>query len=81
LLLDEPTTGLDEATEQRLKNVLKSLDLAYILVSHNIDFLLETTDRIRYIDHGKISHDEESIPHTHVHAHKFGRYDHEHVRK
>ncbi|UCG79741.1 MAG: ABC transporter ATP-binding protein [Desulfobacterales bacterium] len=78
LLLDEPTTGLDEPTEKRLVEILQGLDLSYILVSHNIDFLMKTTDFITYIAHGKISLDEEAIPHTHVHVHRHGRYDHRH---
>jgi cobalt/nickel transport system ATP-binding protein len=81
LLLDEPSTGLDETTEKRLVDILKGLDLSYILVSHNIDFLVETTDYISYMANGKISLDEESIPHTHVHTHRHGRYAHEHGRK
>lgn len=78
LLLDEPSTGLDETTEKRLIDILKNLNLSYILVSHNIDFLTETTDYISYMANGKISLDEESIPHTHVHTHKHGRYAHKH---
>ncbi len=78
LLLDEPTMGLDETTERRLVDILQDLDLSYILVSHNIDFLMKTTEFITYMAGGKISLDEESIPHTHVHAHRHGRYDHKH---
>ena len=78
LLLDEPTTGLDETTEGRLVEILQRLDLSFILVSHNIDFLMNTTEFISYMANGKISLDEESIPHTHVHIHKHGRYEHTH---
>lgn len=78
LLLDEPTTGLDPATEIRLIEILKSLDLSYILVSHNIDLLMETTNQIAYLVNGTISFDEESVPHTHMHTHKYGRYSHDH---
>jgi len=78
LLLDEPTTGLDETTEMRLIDILQNIDLSYILVSHNIDFLMKTTEFITYMADGKISLDEESIPHTHVHVHRHGRYDHKH---
>ncbi len=78
LLLDEPTAGLDETTERRLVHILKNLGLSLILVSHNIDFLMKTTDFISYMAHGKISLDEESMPHTHVHVHKHGKYDHQH---
>jgi len=78
LLLDEPTTGLDEKTEKRLIEILNGLDLSYILVSHNFDFLMKTTDFISYMSNGKISLDDESIPHTHVHVHKHGKYAHQH---
>ena len=78
LLLDEPTTGLDETTEGRLVDILQDLDLSSILVSHNIDILMKTTEFITYMADGKISLDEESIPHTHVHVHRHGRYDHKH---
>lgn len=78
LLLDEPTTGLDEPTESRIIDILKGLELSYILVSHNMDFITETTNRITYMAKGKISVDEQSVPHTHVHTHKHGRYSHDH---
>ncbi|MDY6952165.1 MAG: ABC transporter ATP-binding protein [Thermodesulfobacteriota bacterium] len=80
LLLDEPTTGLDEATGKRFVEILKGLGLSYILVSHNIDLLMETTTRIASLVNGKLSLDEESVPHTHMHTHKYGRYSHDHGR-
>jgi cobalt/nickel transport system ATP-binding protein len=42
LLLDEPTSGLDENTKHRLMHILKSLDIAYMIVSHERDFLNHT---------------------------------------
>ncbi|MFP3867614.1 MAG: energy-coupling factor ABC transporter ATP-binding protein [Desulfobacteraceae bacterium] len=42
LLLDEPTTGLDEATKHRLIDILQNLDIAYLIVSHEHDFLNHT---------------------------------------
>jgi cobalt/nickel transport system ATP-binding protein len=42
LLLDEPTAGLDEKTKHRLIHILKSLDIAYMIVSHERDFLNRT---------------------------------------
>jgi len=39
---------------------------------------MKTTEFISYMTKGKISLDEESIPHTHVHVHKHGRYEHRH---
>jgi len=79
LLLDEPTNGLDEETEDKITGILKGLDLSCVFISHNLDFLLETTDKLYAMAHGKISMDEELVPHSHVHTHRFGRLPHEHT--
>jgi cobalt/nickel transport system ATP-binding protein len=42
LLLDEPTTGLDEATRHRLIHILQDLDIGYMIVSHEPEFLNHT---------------------------------------
>ncbi|MDD3580164.1 MAG: ABC transporter ATP-binding protein [Desulfobacca sp.] len=42
LLLDEPTTGLDEHTKHRLIHILKNLEISYMIVSHEHDFLNHT---------------------------------------
>ncbi len=78
LLLDEPMNGLDDETEERITDILKGLNLSCIFISHNLDFLFKTTDRIYAMANGKISLDEELVPHPHIHAHKFGRLHHEH---
>ena len=78
LLLDEPTNGLDEETEEKITDILKGLNLSCIFVSHNLDFLSKTTDKIYAITNGKISLDEPLAPHPHIHAHRFGRLPHEH---
>ena len=39
LLLDEPTTGLDERTVERMVTVLTDLDIGYVAVSHERAFL------------------------------------------
>lgn len=78
LLLDEPTTGLDEKTKTKIKKTLSELDLSYILISHEFDLLSEITDSIYTMDKGKILFDEEVHLHKHVHAHPHGLYSHEH---
>ncbi len=78
LLLDEPTSGLDEKTKTLLKNVLVNLDLSYIFISHEIDFLSEITDFIYTLENGKIIFDNKIHVHHHVHAHPHGTYEHEH---
>jgi len=79
LLLDEPTAGLDEQTKERLKEVLSGLDLSYIVISHEFDFLLATTQHLFTMADGKILLDEELHVHYHQHAHKVGRQPHRHV--
>lgn len=51
LLLDEPTTGLDEATKHRLAHILQDLGIAYMIVSHEHDFLNHTVKECCHV-HG-----------------------------
>ena len=80
LLLDEPTTGLDMETTDRLVEILNGLDLSYIFISHDMDFILQTTDKVYGMVKGKIVSEEEAVPHTHYHVHGFGRLPHSHSR-
>jgi cobalt/nickel transport system ATP-binding protein len=79
LLLDEPTAGLDQETKKRLIRILTELDLAYLLISHEFDFLTATTDHMYTMENGKILVDEELHVHVHEHAHKVGTRPHRHV--
>ena len=78
LLLDEPVNGLDIKTKAKLKEVLSNLDLSFILISHDFDFLAETADAIYTMQGGKILLDTELQVHEHVHAHEHGVYPHQH---
>ncbi len=78
LLLDEPTTGLDDRTRETLAGLINDLDLAYILISHNTRFLEETTDLAYSMEDGHIKSDEALHFHEHVHAHRHGRIPHQH---
>jgi len=80
LLLDEPTNGLDDETEEKITEILQGLNLSCIFISHNLDFLFKTTDKIYAMANGKIFLDEALVPHSHVHTHKFGRLPHEHTQ-
>jgi cobalt/nickel transport system ATP-binding protein len=51
LLLDEPTAGLDEPTKDRLIHILKHLDIGYMIVSHEHDFLNHTVGQCCHV-HG-----------------------------
>lgn len=58
LLLDEPTTGLDPQSAEELDNLVldlrKGLNLTIIMVSHDLDSLWKTTDRVAFIGEGQI---------------------------
>jgi cobalt/nickel transport system ATP-binding protein len=79
LLLDEPTTGLDPETTERMIGILKGLEISYVFISHNMDFILQTTDKLYGLMDGRITSEEEMVPHTHVHAHGYGRLSHTHA--
>ena len=55
LVLDEPTTGLDEDTVERLVQILRSSDLTYLIASHNRDFLAKTIDTVYELRRGKLT--------------------------
>ncbi len=54
LLLDEPTAGLDEASTARLIDVLRSLDQAMLVVSHDRAFREGVTGRTVSLRDGRI---------------------------
>ncbi len=78
LLLDEPTTGLDRKTKASLIDILNRLELSFVLISHEIDFLVETTDAIYSMERGRIVTDTGTRVHSHRHAHAHGHTPHEH---
>jgi cobalt/nickel transport system ATP-binding protein len=54
LLLDEPIAGLDESTTERITDFLKGPGLSYIIVSHDREFLLKTTQVLYQIKDGQL---------------------------
>ena len=78
LLMDEPTAGLDNKTKAKLIGILSNLDLSFILISHEIDFLFEITDSIYTMENKRIVSDKEAHLHQHIHAHTHGLYPHKH---
>ncbi|BDQ32542.1 energy-coupling factor ABC transporter ATP-binding protein [Pseudodesulfovibrio portus] len=77
LVLDEPTTGLSPEAKDRLAGILANLDMARLVVSHDMDFLSETADRLIAMRDGKIRPGELK-PHTHIHVHEEGDVPHQH---
>lgn len=58
LFLDEPTTGLDPRSARQFDDLIlflrKSLDLTIVMISHDIQSLKNTSDRIAFVGEGKI---------------------------
>ena len=78
LLLDEPTTGLDHDTKDRLTGILRRLEIAYVVVSHNYDFLGQVADSVYYMKDGQLMPSEDGAIHSHFHVHSFGGLPHQH---
>jgi len=79
LLLDEPTTGLDESTRERIIAALNRLDISCIIVSHEYDFLARTTRVIYSMKDGRIEYNGDAAAlHTHSHSHSMGKHPHVH---
>lgn len=78
LLLDEPTNGLDPQTRDRIIEILNGLPTARIIISHDWDFLAQTTARFMTIRDGRLLTDIPHLPHRHVHAHPLGDEPHHH---
>lgn len=78
LLLDEPTTGLDDKTKQKIITILSELPQSYIVISHEMEFLESVTHAIYTMENGKINTDRKLIFHQHIHAHYHGSHPHEH---
>lgn len=57
LILDEPTAGLDPQGEELLLHILKDLQVTLLLVSHDIFFINELTDRTLVMHRGEIIND------------------------
>jgi cobalt/nickel transport system ATP-binding protein len=70
LLLDEPTTGLDEATQERLIGHLSALPQAMLIVSHDHRVLEQLVQRAVLLADGQLAAGTlHQHPHTHRHAH------------
>ena len=58
MLLDEPSSGLDvHETEQlgeALQRVRADRGTAFVLVEHNVEFVLDLSDRVTVLDFGKV---------------------------
>lgn len=55
LILDEPTNHLDIAGKNLLINLINELEQTVLIVSHDIDFLNKTVNKILEVKNGKIT--------------------------
>ena len=78
LLLDEPTNGLDNDARQRIIDILRGLSTARITISHDWDFLAQTSTEYLTILDGRLTSCAPSFAHAHMHAHPLGNEPHEH---
>ena len=83
LLLDEPTTGVDAATEDALLHIVRDLVAAgmpVLMTTHDLDRAVDWFDRLVVVDHRILADgDPETVlgsgayasirEHTHTHGH------------
>ncbi len=74
LLLDEPSTGLDDETRTRLGHVLTHIHQSYILISHESHFMQATANTFYRLENGKLTRQE--IIHAHPHTHPHSGHNH-----
>jgi cobalt/nickel transport system ATP-binding protein len=54
IVMDEPTSDLDPRHRRQLVHLVKSLDTTRITVSHDLDYIWETANRVVVMSEGKI---------------------------
>lgn len=57
VLMDEPTSDLDPRGRRELQAILKRISVTRLVSSHNLDFVLETCDRVVLLDEGRVCAD------------------------
>lgn len=54
ILMDEPSLALDPKNRRNLINLLNTLSNTKVIVSHDLDMILDTCDRVILISEGKV---------------------------
>ena len=57
IMMDEPSASLDPHNRRILINLIKGIDTTMLIASHDLDFILDTCDRVILISDGKIVSD------------------------
>lgn len=55
LVMDEPTSDLDPRNRKKLVSLIRSLSSTRITVSHDLDFIWDTCDRVFVMNSGRIN--------------------------
>lgn len=58
IVMDEPSAALDPRNRRNLIHLMNSFDKLKIITSHDLDFILDTCERVILLDHGKIIADD-----------------------
>ncbi|MFI8005573.1 energy-coupling factor ABC transporter ATP-binding protein [Streptomyces sp. NPDC086010] len=58
LVLDEPSSNLDPASRRELADILRSLDVTVLMVTHDLPYALELCPRAVILDDGVITADD-----------------------
>ena len=61
LVLDEPASNLDPTSRKDLIDILKSLNISLILVTHDLPMALEICERSLVLNEGEIKKDDQTI--------------------
>ncbi len=80
LLLDEPATGLDQNTKNRIIDIIQSFNGPLITISHDWNFLEKITNKIYKLENKKLVFNGQLKIHQHTHIHPLGDVDHEHSK-
>lgn len=57
LVLDEPSSNLDPASRRELADILRSLDVTVLMVTHDLPYALELCPRALILSDGAIAAD------------------------
>ena len=57
ILMDEPSIALDPRNRRNLIGVLNEIDRLKLIASHDLDFIMDTCERVILLDEGRIKKD------------------------
>ena len=61
IIMDEPSIALDPRNRKNLIKILNEIKVLKIITSHDLDFIMETCERVVLLDEGRIIADGEAM--------------------